>query len=596
LEAAVSTVLTEKSSRIRAPAWLLAVLLVVLASWVIGPSLSPRLNGHLEASSFAAAAVSALPGTQQAAGWPAAMPVQGSGLTLSAAWAQTTRLNGPGLGATASAVLAGTLLLGLVALLLAVTQRQLDDTVLAGACLLWAAHTAVGELTFFAAQRGLLQALLLGFCGLTGWYSLRVLDVPLQRGSTTLPAFGLVTVALLVWALGSLGAMDNTVGQILVMFMIVGMGLVLLAQVIDAAHRDDISLRHRQAAWAVALALSAALACLVHELGRLLGVASLINVALPAAGSTEATRWAVLALLTVLTGVRMDQVARSMRRMERSQRDARQHARQAQRSLQVTLDELHARERTDAQRLQRDRLLRELHDDIGQRVVRAIELTQPVGRCLTADGAVLARGPVAQQAAESGFAPLNGTARLTGRGALMRAVQLQGLLDAAMLDLRLALGSLDRANPVLADGLLDLCRHVEPLMKARGAGLQWQLAPATARLRIGAAETLQMLRIAQEVLVELLHDAHCAGDASLALDLLGGESGRRLRLQICGSRPLTAVGDDLSMPGPLPSYPDWASIRQRAQVLGAVVEEGRLPDGWGLEVSLPLGAPPAGLG
>jgi signal transduction histidine kinase len=289
----------------------------------------------------------------------------------------------------------------------------------------------------------------------------------------------------------------------------------------------------------------------------------------------------VLVLLTVLTGVRMDQVARSMRRLERSQRDARQHARQTQRSLQVTLDELHNRERSDAQRQQRDRLLRELHDDIGQRVARAIALTQPT--TLTGDGGLRNSQHGALRAAESG----SGT--LAGRGALTRTVQLQGLLDSALLDLRLVLSSLDRGNPVLADALIDMCRHIEPLMHVRGARLQWRMAVNTTRLRIGAAETLQMLRIAQEVLVEVLHAQDNAGDASVALELVIAPTGRQLRLQICAGTASSAGSDSLTMPGPLCVSPDWTRIHQRAKVLGAVVAVAQQPEGWGLEICLPLG-------
>jgi hypothetical protein len=275
-----------------------------------------------------------------------------------------------------------------------------------------------------------------------------------------------------------------------------------------------------------------------------------------------------------------------MRRLERSRRDARQHARQAQRSLQVTLDELHSRERSDAQRQQRDRLLRELHDDIGQRVARAIALTQPTTLAATAQtggGGLRNSQHGALRAAESG----PGT--LAGRGALTRTVQLQGLLDSALLDLRLVLSSLDRGNPVLADALIDMCRHIEPLMHVRGARLQWRMAANTTRLRIGAAETLQMLRIAQEVLVEVLHAQDNAGDANVALELVNAPTGRQLRLQICAGTASSAGSDSLTMPGPLCVSPDWTRIHQRAKVLGAVVAVAQQPEGWGMEISLPLG-------
>ncbi|MFM2069208.1 MAG: hypothetical protein RLZZ584_4117 [Pseudomonadota bacterium] len=579
----MSTVLSPKTRHSRLTAWLMAILLVILASWVIGPTLSPRLTAE-HGPTFA-------PGDHQtrahaaataAATWPAAPQTDQGTRTLSlrSAWQQTMGANSAPLGAAASAVLAGSLALGLIALLLALTQRNPGDGVLGAACGLWAAHTGLSELAYFAAQRGMLQAVLLGFCGLTGWYALRVLDVPLQRGSTTLPAFGLTTVALLIWALGAAGAMDNTVGQTLVLLMVVGMGLVLLMQVVAAAHRDGLSPRARLGAWAVAVALSAALACLVHELGRLLGVAALLNATLPGAGSAEATRWAVLALLTVLTGVRMDQVARSMRRLERSHHDARQRAREAQRSLQVTLDELHTRERSEAERLQRDRLLRELHDEIGQRVAKAIELTHPTA-LLQADGSVASRGATARHAGSLHL-------HASGRGALTRSVQLQGLLDTALLDLRLVLNTLDRGNPVLAEALTDLARHVQPLLQLRGVRLHYQLGVGTSRLRIGAAETLQMLRMSQEALGQVLHDADAPGDVGLTLDVVEGPSGRVLSLQVRNSLGAGGTGQELDMPGPLRPQPDWGQLRRQARVLGARVSAIGQADGWLIDVRLPL--------
>jgi signal transduction histidine kinase len=341
-------------------------------------------------------------------------------------------------------------------------------------------------------------------------------------------------------------------------------------QVIDTAHRDDLSRRSRLGTWAVAFTLAAALACMVHELGRLFGLAALLNAALPGAGRAEATRWAVLSLLGVLTGVRVDQVARTVRRLEEAHRVSRKRERDANHTLQATLDELYARERTEAQRQQRDRLLREIHDEIGQRVSRALELTVPsAGSAGVHDSAPGAIG---------------------GRGSLARTLQLQGLLDSTLLDLRLALSALDRGNPLLSDAMGDLRKHIEPLMLARGVGLQWQMASETGRLRLGAAETLQLLRIAQESLVHLLHYCESANQATLVLDVSDTPAGRQLRLAVHdGDAPRHAGTVDITpLPSPTRQAPGWGNLHKQASALGAHLEVGRQVDSWTMELRLPL--------
>ncbi|MFM2118813.1 MAG: hypothetical protein RL722_281 [Pseudomonadota bacterium] len=562
---------SEPSRRPQVPAWLLALLLVLLSSWVLGPSLPPRLldtgsslSGRMLDTTAAAtqhavqSGTSASPSQRHHTASGSAAPSQGE----------------PALAPASLAVMAATGLLTLFALMLALTQRHAPDLALAGAGALWTLQIAGADLLPPAAQRGLMPALLLAFCSLTGWYATVVLDLRPGRGRPALPALGLLTILLLVWALGAAGAMDATLGNMVVLATIVGLGGLLLVQVIAATQRELLSHSRRLAAWAVALTLAIALGCLVHELGRQLGLSALLSSqlsALPAPGSALGTRWAALALLLVLTAVRLEQLARGQRRLGFTLTDQQTQMRELQRSLEVTLDELHQREHQAAERLQRDRLLHELHTELCQQLQRLHPLVS---------------APSRSSVQTAGEPPRHGQA--------MRRVSMSGLLDAALLDLRLALGALDRHHPLLAEALGDLRRHAEPLVQARGARLHWRLSPATSRLRIGSADTLQLLRMAQEALLQALQDADATSLVSLTLDLHDEADQRSMRLQVSAlhgqgqDQRSPATGLPLEMPGPGLVMPDWGPLHQRARTLAARVLATPLSQGWGVEIQLDL--------
>ncbi|MEX8517525.1 MAG: sensor histidine kinase [Leptothrix sp. (in: b-proteobacteria)] len=545
-----SAVWTEsKEWRGRVPALLLAVLLVVMAFLALSPT---GLNTVSRGTTLASQG-SALLADQPPHTLPGAGPRAKESLSVEAPIPETPRRHQP----ATVAVLAGAFAIGFVMLLLALTQRSLSDAGLAGAGALWAAHTglAAAPVNHAVVQPGALLVILMGFAGLIGWSVVRMLKVPLRAGSGALAATSLALVALVVWALSAAGAVDGTVAQALVVLVILAIGLGLLVRVVDCAHRP--ASRQRWHAWGVAVALALALGCGAQELVLMAGWSSTAATdGVFLAGAGPATCWIVLLLLALLAAVRIDQVARTMRQMEYTHRAWRNRVRESQRALQATQARLSARERSDVLRQQRDRLLRELHDDMGQRLNSAIDLAQ---------------------------ADAGGTAAA-------RPIELQHLLDASLMDLRLALDALESGTWPLTQALHELRRRIEPLLRAHAVQLAWVVGAGLDTLVLTAAETLQILRIAQEALVNVVRHAHAANHSALTVELLTGETGRHLRLMIY---------DDGHPHGPVPtaSAPDhapaqvghgWAMLQRQATALGAQLVVGPQPDGWTVELVLPL--------
>jgi hypothetical protein len=579
--------------RTRAPVWLLALLLVLLAAWVMGPGAAPRLGiatpdltEHRSLSGTDA-------GRQTHLRAGSSAPGLGAIATIDTAAAVPAAAQGNG-GRAATAGMAVAMALGLVGLLLAVTLRQGGDAAYAAACFLWAGQIALAESWLSWAQHGLLQAMLLGFCGLIGWTSLRVLDIPVPRGASTVPAVGLAMVAVLIWTLSAIGAMDHTIGQGLVLVLALMLGMALLVRVLDVA-RSTPSSRQRIGAWVLAVSLAIALACLVHEMSRVLGLASLLGAVLPGAALSEGSRWAILALLTVLLAVRLDQLARSSRRLGAQQRVAQRSAREALRELDALRDELGARDRVLARRQQRDLQLCLLHDELSQRVQQALtQLARPAPALGTTEHALAGQALAEQALVEPAAAdqPAVAPAPLA-RHASQAAVH--ELLELTRLDLQVALAQLERDDPPLGEALDDLRRHIQPLVVERGLRLNWHVGAVAARQRLGDAATLQLLRTAQEALLHVAKDAVSGGQASLAADVvevavpvIPVRTSTQLRLRVRHASGVAVDGLPAELPGPARPAREWKELLRLVKAMGARLDVGQDIDGWSVVILLPL--------
>lgn len=535
--------------RARMPALVLAALLVLLAALLLphgggsGGGDRPVVSSH----------DAMLLGEASAPGLPEADPVRRD------SWADVVLQDGVRRQPAAVAVLVGAFAISLAALLLALTQRTMHDTTLAAASLLWAAHTGLTGMLASnpVAQRGALLVILMGFAGLVGWYVTWLLHVRLRPAIGALAMLALALSGLVVWALDAAGAVDGTVAQVLVMLVAITQGLWLLSGVVERARHGASGRRQSLQAWLVALLLAVALGCAAQELFRVARWVPVGTELTGLVGSSLLTRWAVLLLLGLLAAVRFDQVAHAMHQLERRQRNWCHRMRETQRSLRVAEARLNSRKHAD---VLRDCLLRELHDEMGQRLASALRLARA------------------------------GDGTLPPPGHPGRSTELQRLLDASLTDLHLAIGTLESGHRPLPEALRELRQRIEPLLRDKAVQLAWVVGADIDALALSGAEILQVLRIAQEALVNVVRHADGAHHAALQLEVLTGETGRHLHLMVYDDGHPAGLPPTACAPDQIPSRigHGWTTLQRQATALGAQLMVGPQPDGWSVELVMPL--------
>lgn len=443
----------------------------------------------------------------------------------------------------AAAILVGVFATGVVALLLALSQYSAHDIGLTGACLLWVAHTELGLLASAghpAIQSGVMLVILSAFAVLVGWHLQRLLRLPVRaQAGATVMAVPLL-VSLLAWMLNGMGAMDGPIAQALVLLLLLGCGLCLLAEVIRLAGRRG-GLRRRMMHWSVMLALAAVLGCGTQELVTLVNLSAGSD-PIWHAGSWAMTRWCVLALLAVLTASRLIQVAATLRQLEQRQHLTHARHRQVRHSLKEARARLDSREHNDTWRRQRDRFLRELHDELSSKLSSARQMLHQGNN---------------------------------------QPGQLQSLLDASLADLQQALQTLDASGRPLSGALRQLRRRIEPALVTRGVQLAWVIDAGVDHAALGPAMTLQILRVAQQALEETVEQTAQIRHVALVLEQIHAPGGAHLRLMIYDDRHAGA--------STLPRQ-TWALMRRQIEATGAKLCCGAQPDGWTVELLLPLQA------
>ncbi|AKJ26931.1 sensor histidine kinase [Caldimonas brevitalea] len=263
-------------------------------------------------------------------------------------------------------------------------------------------------------------------------------------------------------------------------------------------------------------------------------------------------RYAIVLLLFVMGWRLVEDYARTLvrlREMNRNLQDAVDHKQHELEQLFETRREI---ERQQATTAERDRILREMHDGLGGRLVGAIALAQQLGQQPPTEGNTLQ--------------------------------ELQLALGDCLTELRLSLDSLEADQRTLGEALAELRFRVEPSLRAAGIRLVWSVDDSAMSAELAAGATLQVLRIVREAFTNIIKHA----EASVVRLTLRRETDW-LELSVLDNGREQRPDRNIPRPAPLPSGKRGLSnMRTRAASLGAEIEIGPTAEGWGVQVRLPL--------
>lgn len=438
-----------------------------------------------------------------------------------------------------------------IALLLALAQRSLHDLALAGAGALWALlfeqrirAMQPPDFTPAALTVGL-QVVFIGALGLSLWYGLRLLRRSALRPHPLSLTRLLTLSGLTALVLGLNGTLKQPVYWVLPIASVLACGGALV-RMVDMARRPGSLLRPSLAAWLLALAVACLVAAGCRELWLQAGEPPAAE---PLLEAWLATRGAIVLVLVCALGLRLDQLGRMLRQLGGSHSHWRRRLREVQRHLAQARERLALTDRTATQQAQRDHLLRELHDELGHRLLDASQ-------------------------------HLNDTTA---------ARPAQALIDSSLHELQLAYDALGTVPRPLAEALQRLRLQLAAPLEQAGVVLQWTIDGPATTLVLNQVETLQLLRIVRGAFSTTL-DRHALrsgepvpGNCLLRLDVADGETGRHLRLQM-SDEPVTAPAARLGA--------EWNRLQRQATSLGAQLaldaQAGPGRQGWSVELVMPL--------
>lgn len=284
-------------------------------------------------------------------------------------------------------------------------------------------------------------------------------------------------------------------------------------------------------------------------------------------GAITLGRYSIFGLLAVLAWMLVDEFIRSTQGLRRLNRELQDRIADRERELEAAFELTRVRERQQAALGERDRILREMHDGLGGRLVAALALT----------GQLAPPSPPLQPDTPSQPMPLDPVR------------ELRMTLDDCLVELRLALDSLEADQRPLLEALAEMRFRVEPSLRAAGVRLVWQVGEAVAETQLPAGDTLQVLRIVREALTNVLKHAQ-ASVVWLRLEPAAMDDGApALRLAVIDNGvQQRAPGDDEA--APRRGGRGLTNMRKRAEAVGAHIESGPQAGGWEVALLLPLPA------
>jgi signal transduction histidine kinase len=196
-------------------------------------------------------------------------------------------------------------------------------------------------------------------------------------------------------------------------------------------------------------------------------------------------------------------------------------------------------ERRQAIGIERERLVREMHDGVGGSLVALLALAD--------------RGTV-------GLAEVS-----TG-------------LREALDDMRLVIHSLDPGAESIPAVLAAMRARIEPKLRSQGLRFRWAIQDIPDLPRLGPAELLQVLRIVQEAIANALKHA-----GAQSISIATGCSGGPLRAFVA------VVDDGKGMPPHPPRGRGLENMQKRARALGGEIEVHSGPGGTTVKLWIPVG-------
>lgn len=282
-------------------------------------------------------------------------------------------------------------------------------------------------------------------------------------------------------------------------------------------------------------------------------------------GALTWSRYTILLLLAVLAWLLVDEFTRSTTALRALNTDLQERVAQKETELQAVFDGKRDHEREQAVLAERDRILREMHDGLGGRLVAAMALTSQVER---------------QSLPPPGGAPRSVDEPLR---------ELKLTLDDCLVELRLALDSLETDQRPLIEALAELRFRVEPSLRAAGVRLVWQVDDAASQVELPAAETLHVLRIVREALTNVIKHAQ----ATVVWLKLESAADRGLQLSVVDNGLQQRTSDEQqTMPLFVPPTlvnggRGLANMQRRATSLSARLDSGPHAEGWAVTLQLP---------
>ncbi|HTL25051.1 MAG TPA: ATP-binding protein [Burkholderiales bacterium] len=244
-------------------------------------------------------------------------------------------------------------------------------------------------------------------------------------------------------------------------------------------------------------------------------------------------------LILIVGGLLADRFVRSLREAEQASAHLAERVREKEQELLANYERLRGLEREHAVTEERHRIMQDMHDGLGSQLLTSLAAVE--------------------------------------RGALDRQGVAQALRE-AMDEMRLVIDTLSPGREGLLEALGNLRYRLEPRFRSAGVELRMRYRDIPDRLDVPAESALQILRVLQESLANVLkHSNARVVDIEVALE----REPARLVLRIAddgGGFELKSAGSGRGIPG----------MRRRAERIGAALEIAAGNDGTCITLACPL--------